>query len=351
MNCKYCALLSLAVLALAVVPIQSSSDASDPSTYYYMSALDDVERSIYDQVLEDIQGAGYSDSVDIVVDIVSDVAFRDADPDAARSIAVSYGEVAVGRVLTAMYLSEPGAIWLWDYPVNKPAVTVVPVQVALSDVSVTTFVSGSASFTLTVPEEFLGKVQETLAAVDTAVKAFSAGSGPEYTVRSVHRALGSVKHVDDAEGTVSNVYDALVVKESSSVGVAMAFTYVCMDKSIQAVTVTGYAYDSASDATGVPSMWNAAKVSDSWYLVDATLKDCVLSGYAASVGGTLSVIRVAEAGAFGMDAIDVPDMSRTSFQFPDERNFMEKHGTQVILLCIGVLIVGAVFIGIRRGAL
>lgn len=58
------------------------------------------------------------------------------------------------------------------------------------------------------------------------------------------------------------IYGALVQKKALCEGYAKAFSYLCNLAGIENVIVTGY--------TGVPHMWNMVKLNGNWYHVDVT---------------------------------------------------------------------------------
>lgn len=347
MRCKYCALLSLAVVVLfAVAPMQADGDATDPPVGFYASQLDDAGRSVYDQVVTKLGSAGPVDSVTVDVDLGDGVLFHDADDAVARSAAVSYAEGTLSKVLTAIYLDDPAAIWLWNLPVSTPSVSVVPTAVS-SGLSGSVYSPGSATVTLAVPTAYEGKVQQTLDEMAEAASEYKASSTVQKTIRSVYSGLSEVKVVDDAEGEVSNAHKALVLGESSSVGVAAAFTYLCDKLSIDSVTVVGTAFDDSEE--GHAAAWNVVSADGVRYLCDATLDGCILVGYASSVDGTMSSDRIADSTVFNLQWMDAPDVNREAYEFPDERGFLEKNGTYIIMGLIVALLVGCVLLAVRQG--
>jgi hypothetical protein len=349
MNRKSCALLSLAVLVMLAVPFQSGSDASDTPVGYYESQLDDVGKSVYGQVLDAMMADATADSVDVSATIGSDLVFRASDSAAAMSAADAYCSDVISKVLTALYLDDPSLIWLWDYPVTSIELSFMHEEVEIFQSTDSAYAPGTVGFTLSVSQDYAGKVAETRDALLAAAQAFPDAATMQKTVRSIHDRIYAIKSVDDAEGTVSNAYDALVTKESSSIGKAAAFTYVCKVKSIDAVTLAGTAYKSSGSAEGSVAFWNAVASDGSWYLVDCTLKDCVLLGTTGTAGGVMSSIRVASTGVMGLDVPGYPELSRLSYEFPDERGFLEKYGPHVMIGLIGVLISAAVVMAVRQG--
>ena len=348
MNRKSCALLSLAVLVMLAVPFHSDRDASGTPVGYYGSQLDDVGKSVYARVLGAIMSDTSVDSVDVSVTTGSDIVVRASDTAAALSAADAYCSDVMDKVLTALYLDDPSLIWLWDYPITGAELTFSHDEVVLAQSADSAYSPGTVMFALSVPQDYAGKVTETLAALLTAAQAFPDAGTMQKTARSIHSRIYAVESVDDPEGTVGNAFDALVTKKASSIGKAAAFTYVCKVKSIDAVTLTGTAYPSAGSDEGKVAFWNAVVSDGAWYLVDCSLKDCVLLGTTAGTGYVMSSIRVTDGSVMGLDVPGFPELSRSSYEFPDERNLMEKYGPHILIVAIGALISAAVVMVIRQ---
>ena len=169
-------------------------------------------------------------------------------------------------------------------------------------------------------------------------------------MRSIADHLRSIKSMDDEEGEVSNVYDALVAGKSSSAGVAAAFNALCIANDITSTAVSGTVYKAFDEDGTSEGYWNLVQMEGSWYGCDAAWFD----GDDRSVlmaGSNTQLQSKAVGERFG--PTHVPDqsvsMSSEGYDWPDDRNFFEKYGTHVMAIIIVGVIIGVFVYAIRKG--
>ncbi|MGN0098465.1 MAG: hypothetical protein ACI38Y_03965 [Candidatus Methanomethylophilaceae archaeon] len=336
--------VAVLVLALALFApvVQEGSDAAEQS--FYMSQLDVNGCAVFN-ALGGLLG-NYSNTAEVDVTFDSITLFED------EGSARAYAGSVVDDALAAKYYSEPLIPHLWDLPVSYPEVKVNTSEVTLSDNPVKYYIVTGVSIVLSVPEDMgddpgtdTNELEKRINEVKEAVRSFSPSGGNDADkVKSIAGHLRSVKSVDDEEGQVSNIYDAVVSKRSSSAGVAAAFTYYCMANSIESVTVRGLVYDGSDSSV---EYWNAVRTGGSWYAVDTVMynqgnKAYLMAGSATQVvaGETperLSTTHVADLDLSQPNGLDAPDLSRDGYPYPDDTPFLEKYGGWIILtLIIGI---------------
>ncbi|MDO5853736.1 MAG: transglutaminase domain-containing protein [Thermoplasmata archaeon] len=362
MSSKTVTLLVIVLVASMAVPLvleDSSADASDR----YVSQLDSNGQGLYAQMSTAFASAAESptDSVFVTYTVGTPMLFSTTDE--AKEYALSMMEDAVA----AYYLTDPSWIWLWDYP----AITDLETGLGFGHTTTTVTVNGtqwimlvSVSFTLTVPEEFkddtsteANEVAEAIAAVKEAAEAVTvSGESVQDRVSSINDTLRGITSATDDEGTVGNIYDALVTKTSSSAGVAAAFTYLCSLNGLTAVTVAGSVL--ASDGSMSDGFWNEVLQDDSWYAVDctwnsSTARNCLMVGTTSSVtlGSTsygFGATHYAEPEQLS-SALAAPALASGGVEWPDDSTVIEKYGGYVIVLLIVVVIVVTFVHAIKKG--
>lgn len=350
MNRRIAIPLALMVLAgCMVVPIVSDvSDAAEQS--FYGSQLDGNGTAVFD-ALETLRG-NYQNTV--TIDVPFDLEGSTIH-DSSES-AVIKAESVVADALAAKYYSEPLIPHLWDLPVSSPEVTVKVTSITLSGNSGTYYYASSVSVVLTVPEDMMddpsttdkNELEQRMDQVKNAVKDVSAtGSNTAEKVKSIVNGLSGIKTVDDEEGTVSNIYDALVEKKSSSIGISSAFTSCCMLKGIDAVSVRGQLYDGTESSV---HHWNAVLCDGVWYGVDADLgkhsKSYIMAGSLTQLdaaGSTFGGTHVADLDMSEENGLVAPGITRDAYQYPDDTPFFEKYGAYIILAAIILVICVAMF--------
>ncbi len=342
--------IPVAVLVLAVALfaplISDDSDAAEQS--FYMSQLDENGCAVFN-ALGGLLG-NYSNTAEVGVKFDRITLFED------EGSARAYAGSVVDDALAAKYYSEPLIPHLWDLPVSYPEVTVNISEATLSDDPVKYYIVTGVSIILSVPEDMQddpntdgNELEKKVNEVKEAVRSFSPSGGNDADkVKSIAGHLKSVRAAEDAEGEVSNIYDAVVTKRSSSAGVAAAFTYYCMANSIESVTVKGLVYD-GSDST--VEYWNAVRTGGSWYAVDTMKynqgnKAYLMAGSATQVvtgesPERFSTTHVADLELSEPNGLNAPSLNRTEYPYPDDTPFLEKYGGWIILVLI--IAIAAVF--------
>ena len=233
MNTKIVA--ALAVFCFIAVLFAPSADAEGGPVGDYVSQLDANGQKVYTDVAErfdtELSGGQPAESLSFMIYLPDPVLFSTEEE------AVAYGMEMAHSALAAIYYTDAEAVWLWDLPVSSPEVTV-----ECGAVNLTFPDSGrepgrytmpvSVSFTVTVPSDFSdtdperNEVMDAVNQLREAADLKASGTVGD-VVKAVAQSLSGVRDRTDEEGTVSNAYDALVTGESSSAGIAMAFTYLC----------------------------------------------------------------------------------------------------------------------------
>lgn len=348
-----------AVLALAaVLPCASAGSAST-----YEDQLDDNGAGLYAALGEAFDAALEDPADTVTVSYALGTPVLLSTEDDADEYAVSL----VRDALAAYYLTDPFPIWIWDFPLVDDleaelelAYTQTEAEVTVSGETTTWRVVTAVTFTLTVPEDFAddadteeNEVAEAIEAVESAASAYE-GTVQEI-VQEVSGLLEDVDSEDDEDGEVSNLYDALVSGESSSAGVAAAFTYLCSLSGVDALTTVGLVLN--SDGEMEAGYWNVVEDDGAWYAVDCTWnssdsENCLMAGTTTSV--TLSST------SYGFGATHASDLSSLSSSLStpaieaegvdwDEDSSFTTIAMYVIVLLIIVMVVIAFAHAIKSG--
>ncbi len=325
-------LLTLVAVALLLVP-SSCSDA-DAASSAYVSQLDENGKAVYDSL------SVFATSQDAVLTINADfprIELYD-DEQSAKNAAI----LTVNNALAAKYLSDPYGIWLWDLPVKSVEIEPAISPISLGEKSYYTVVS--VSFDLSVPEKYKTTVSETLKEVKDAAKTFE-GTESEKAKAIAKHLSGITK--EDEEGTVSDLYDALVNKSASSFGVAAAYTYLAGINGVDAVTVKGDYYGSTDE--GKTYCWNAVCLDNAWYGVDCYNK-CIMAGS----GTKVSTVPFISAYLSDLDMkspndLVSPELNRTAYPYPDDTPFLEKYGAYILVALMVAIVVASLYYGVRKG--
>ena len=370
----------IAVMASPVVAEDTGASAPDAD---YAFQLDSNGRTVFDEVsgrfATELSGSP-SGTLSFMIYLKGPVLF--ATPEEATA----YAEDAVQSALAAIYYTDAEAIWLWDLPVSAPEVSVQCGEAEISYPGTdrepgAESIPVSVSFSVTVPSDFADSPDTAQNEISQAVSALReaaaevkvGGSSTPDKVVSIAGALGSVKAVDDAEAveatedqegspaTVSNAYDALVTGESSSAGVAMAFTYLCGINGVTAATVAGTVVTDSEGATE-RGYWNVVWDGERWYAADVTVYDGddrspLMAGMSTLVPVSGGVLR-----GFGSTHVADPDLAAPNslaavqvpaegYEWPDDRTFLEKYGTHVMAAVIVAVIVAVILYALRNGDL
>lgn len=352
--------VAIAITAVLVAPFLSLISSSDtealPSSDvifrpgYYVSSLNPVEKNIYDQ-LDDIFSTEYSspnpsDDLQIELNIPEGVFFEGDD---AEQSAKKYVTDLVEKVLTVKYYSDVRSIWLWNYPTITPnyEITVNNAEITIGGSVKDVKIPIQCKFTLTVEDRFKGKITESINAVLKESHNYDKSDDEITTIRNIYSKLSSIEVKDDEDGKISTVYDALVEHKSSSAGIAIAFKTMASINNISSIVVTGKYYENSDE--GKDHFWNYVEYDDKWYLLDATISDCLMLGYNETLSGTPITAILNKSDINGLYSLNPPNLNRDSYEFPDERSFLEKNGMNFIIAAIGILIIACIILAIRQG--
>ncbi len=346
------ALSLLSVFAVAAVLLAAAPPVSAESSEY-RSQLDANGQALYatlDSVFEDAKG----DPGRMVTVEFSMVPSLYTDADEAEAYVLD----TINAVLAAYYLTNPLPIWIWDYPVTGVTQTAWISSGSIDIDGVTYYYCSSAGFELYAPDAYSDEeIPGVISAVESALVAYEGTD--EEKVSSINSLLRGVTVGEDAEGTVSNVYDALVQKKSSSAGVAAAFTCLCEVSGVTAVTIKGDVLTDVDAGKYADGYWNATLIGGAWYATDCTLNsstsdNCLMCGWATAVsfdgysltfGGTRAV-DLDMACANGLSA---PSVSSLEYGWSDEVSLWDQWGAYIVLAVIAIIIVAALVYAVRKG--
>jgi len=349
-------IIALAILiASTVVLAAAPSEGAEGESYYY-SQLDANGRAIYD-ALSPYEGY-YEPSLTVTVQLPGVILF---DTSAA---AEAYAKDVLTVAAWAKYLSEPMFVHLWTIPEEDVTGTVtVSEGTATVDGEVKSgFVATSVKFTLSVPSKLAEDLEGRMEAVKTAAKSITVtGDNNAEKAKSIAKALSKMskfkESMDADEGSVSNIYDCLVLGESGSRGFGQAFSLVCQMNGVTAITVNGSYYKDKTDR--IDSMWNAVECDGLWYDVDVVNYKLGYGG--AIMAGTTTnltnnstnrlhaTVYVPE--RITGKSIDLMphEIAREGYEFPDDRPFYEKYSDYILLAGVAVIIVAFMAYAVRTG--
>ena len=351
-------IIALAILIASAVAIAAEpSEGAEGESYYY-SQLDANGKAIYNE-LSNYEGY-YEPSFTVTVQLPGVVLFDFADA------AEAYAKDVLTVAAWAKYLSEPMFVHLWNLPVEAVAgtVTVSEATVTVDEDFETGYVATSVKFTLSVPSKLAEDLESRMKAVKTAAQSISngvTGSNNAEMAKSIAKAITKdckfTESMDADEGSVSNIYDCLVLGESGSRGFGQAFSLVCQLKGVEAITVNGSYYKDKTER--IDSMWNAVECDGKWYDVD-------LINYKLGYGGTImagTTTNLTNNNSNRLHAtVYVPEritgksidlmpheIEREGYDFPDERPFYEKYSDYILLAGVAIIIVAFMAYAVRTG--
>lgn len=362
MSSKTVTLLVIAMVAAVALPAvlqDASADASD----HYKSQLDGNGQGIYEAMAAAFTAAEESPGDEVQVQYTASMPVLFTTADSLEE----YVKSLVRNTLAAYYLSDPSPIWLWNYPL----VDDLSADIGLTFTYRTVTFDGaswitltSVSFTLTVPDAYkddasteANEVAAAITAVKEAVAAITvSGSTVQDKVSSINDTLRGITSATDAEGTVGNIYDALVTKTSSSAGVAAAFTYLCSLNGVTAVTAVGDVI--GTDGSTSTGYWNEVAEDDAWYAVDCTwnsssARNCLMVGTTSTVTFNstsygFGATHYVDLTGLSSTLVD-PDLSSAGVSWPDDSSFLDKYGGYLILALIGIVIIVTLLHAVRNG--
>lgn len=347
-------LLTFILVASVLCVPALNAESVDSSQTPYLSQLDDNELLIYNSISKATSVESATKEFSVQFDssrLFSDVATAEL-----------YADGTVQNALSAGYLSNPSVPYLWDYPVKhvdtKVSVKMVKIIDVDTGVETTKYVVDSVSFSLTVPE---GITADSINELNDAIKDIKVtGKTNADKVKSIMSTLDSLTYEEDKEGEISNIYDALVKKKTTSAGVSQAFTKLCKDNDIPAIIVAG---DNLLAAKEAKNFWNyvylegdiEGETAYAWYLVDASYANSVgIAGYLTEVtydGKTYSMLSAhnVDLTLSAENVLTVPLLAKEKYVPVGGPTFLEMYGEQVMLGLLAVILVVAFVYAIRTG--
>jgi hypothetical protein len=346
--------VALLVIAMAMfVPaVDAGSETVGETIFTYTAQLDENSLLVYKEV-------GKATSVDdstrtFKVELEKTRLFKE------ESEAKTYGTFLVNQALSAEYLSNPMIPYLWNYPVCNLEVTseIDRVKDSSSGQSTTYYAVSSVTFSLSVPE---GITSDSMKQLNDAIKDIKVnGNTDADKVVSMMNYLNSLSFQKDDEGKISNIYDALVSKRTTSAGVAQAFTQLCILNNIPVLTVAG---DNIMAKDESLSFWNyvylegdqSGSTEFSWYMADASYAQSTgISGYLTEVsfdGKTYSMgaAHCSDLQLVGENTLILPQISKDKYVPVGGPPFLELYGEKLLLIVLGLVVVLGLVYAIRTG--
>ncbi len=346
-------LLALSLMAVAVVVPLAGADAGDTGDFSYKSQLDDNALLVYKEVGTATSITDTTRSFE--VQFVSSNLFNNEED------AKTYAEYTVSNALSALYLSNPMVPYIWNFPCVTvevdPEISKVEVTSSTS-VTTTYYVVDTIRFDLSVPE---GITSDSIKELEDAISAINiTGSTDAKKVKSIITYLDNLRFQQDEEGTVSNIYDALVTKKTTSAGVAQAFVQLCTLNDIKAFTVCG---DNLLTSKEDISYWNIVYLEGdidgvttySWYLVDsAYCADTGIAGYATEIVDesktySMSAVHNKNLKLIGDNGLDTPQTAKDSYVQVGGPSFIELYGEKILLGALAVVMAVGMLYAVRSG--
>ena len=335
--------LLLLIGCIAAPVLMDASDAVGQS--FYRSQLDSNGKAVFDS-LDTLLG-NYQNTVDVKVSFNLDGSRLFADEETAEDAAIDI----VKDALAAKYYSEPLIPHLWDLPVKDPVIDVTVSTIIPVGSETRHYYVSDVTIGLSVPDDMkdgmatdVNEREQRVDSVKSAVKSIAVSGNNAEKAKQIASGLKTVKITDDGEGEVSNIYDALVSKSSSSAGVAAAFTSICMTNGVESVIVKGQLFVGEDSSV---EYWNAVLDDGSWYAVDVVSynsgsSQCMMAGSATTVSedGSIrfSTTHVSDLDLSSANDLVAPSLSRDAYPYPDDTPFLEKYGSYILLAVIIVVI-------------
>ena len=348
MEFKAGVLVAVMFMAMVMFVPMSGDDASDTEVFSYYSQLTADESAVYKEVYKATTVDGSERT--FTVDLDGKVLFDD------EASASKYAKDTVRKALEALYLSTAMIPYIWDLPVTdvevEPDMEVV--TVTHGEVSETYYVVASVAFNLSVPA---GITAESMKELETAISSINVGGKTKAeNVSYIVTHLSGIAFEADQEGEVSNIYDALVVKKTTSAGVAQAFNQLCKNNDILSISVTGI--DTlAKEETN--SYWNyvylegdiEGETKYAWFIVDSSYcATAGIAGYATTFEKDGQLMTMASTHSAEQD-LSLPQLNKDKYVKVGGPDFLELHGEKIILIAMAAIIVVAMLYAVRTGSI
>lgn len=349
---KTAVFVALAVIASAMLLPGMDADVSDSEVFTYYAQLDVNGKLVYKEV--NAATSVESETKEFIIDFNDSSLFDDTDG------AKAYADKTVREALTALYLSNPMVPYVWDYPVVETTVDaeIILVTVKHGEVETTYYAVDNVKFSLKVPE---GITSDSMKELNDALKNFPvSGSTDADKVKSIMSELDKVYFEKDEEGKISNIYSALVLKKTTSAGVAQAFTVLCKMNNIPAVTVSGSDLLATNETF---SYWNYVylegdidgETAKAWYIVDPTYAVSTgIAGYLTEVSYDGKTYSMSSAHNEDLDitgevSLKTPQLAKNKYVPVGGIPFFEVYGEAILIVAIGVVMIGSMFYAMRKG--
>ncbi len=333
----------MVLASLAVIPA-ALADAEDSDVFRYYSQLDANGQAVYNSVSS---ATSVADTT-----IHFDVGFEEKDLCLFNESgdAESYAKAIVRDALATVYLSCPAVPYIWNYPVSGVAVDVHLETRTVSESGSMYYAVTGVTFPLSVPD---GITADSMKKLDDAVKTIKVtGNTDSEKVQSILSYLNRVVYQKDAEGTVSNMYGALVEKKSTSAGIAQAFNHLCAINGIKSVAVTGVSHLAKEETLNV---WNEVYLKGDldgksvyqWFIVDPTyavemgivgyMTDVAVDGITHSASAWYKV----DLDVIGDNTLSSPEVAEGKYVREGGPSFIELYGEVILMTVIVVIVVAA----------
>ena len=338
----------LIVMAFAAVMSAPMLDAetADSEVFTYYDQLSDDEKSVYKEVYK--ATAVDETEKSFVIQLDGKTLFDD------EKQASEYADRTVNNALRSLYLSTAMVPYIWGYPATEltveAATKVVTVQAGESREPY--YVVDSVTFNLSVPE---GITSTSMDDLNTAIAAISVTGGtPAEKVTSIMNNLNSISFKKDEEGQVSSIYDALVLKKTSSAGVAQAFMQLCKLSGIMSSVVSGTNVIATNEGT---SYWNyvylegdiEGETKYAWYIVDCSYCNSVgIAGYMTGLEYDSQQVSMVAVHMADTD-LSFPMLNKGKYVKVGGPGFFELYGEEILLIILAVILAGAMVYAVRTG--
>ena len=346
------ALVTVAVFAL--MPFDAVQ-ASDSSVSPYESQLDEYAAPVYGEVCKATEITDATREFTVSYNVAQPTRLFNSE-DALDSYAYNM----VRNALTAVYLTEPMVPYIWDFPVSDVKVTAVSASVGITsgDDKTMSYALDRVTFSLSVPEWITADSMNELKQAINDIKIV--GNNKSQQVVNIMEQLDKLAFEADGDGEISNIYDALVKKKTTSAGVSQAFIELCSFCGVPAITVAGenvFATNESKD------FWNYVYLEGeldggpgyAWYIVDpGYCNGTGIAGYSTPVeheGRTYSMSSAhnVDLSAAGLSDLEVPQVNKDKYVQVGGPTFLEQHGEKLLLLALAIVLGVGMYYAIRTG--
>ncbi len=351
MDFKVGIFLVVGIFAIAAVVPMTGTDA-DESIFSYKSQLDDNGMLVYKEVAK-------ATSIDEPTKTFT-ISFGTSNVFDDEEKAKVFANTVVQKALAAEYLSNPMIPYLWTYPVKEVQVDVevAKIEVTKGDVTTVHYTPDKVTFSLSVPE---GITADSMKELNDAINAFSvSGKTDADKVHSIISNLNKISYQKDDEGKISNIYDAIVKKKTTSAGVAQAFTLLCALNNIQSIIVAGENITAKEEAK---NFWNyvylegdhSGSTYSAWYIVDSMYNASAgITGYQTTISYSDKTYSMSAALNTNLNLssendLKVPQTNDTKYVQVGGPSFLERYGEMLLIAVLGLVLVVGMLYAVKSG--